>query len=62
MVMSLAFCINASSVGLLIMRQPAVITSASTNSVPGLSFFTPLEMKKRSRSSTPTRPLRRRDP
>jgi hypothetical protein len=39
------------------MRQPAVITSASTNRVAGVSSRTPLKTKKRSRSSTPTRPV-----
>ena len=41
-VMSIAFCISAISAADLIIRQPAVITSASTKVIAGASFFTPL--------------------
>ena len=57
-VMSLARCMSAISAGDLIIRQPAVTGSALTKSIAGAAFRTPSKMKKRSRSSTPTRPGR----
>ena len=58
MVMSLARCISAISVGDLIIRQPAVTGVARTTFEAGAACAMPSAMKKRTRSSTPI--LRRR--
>ena len=52
-VMSIAYCMFASSAGDLIIRQPAVTGVASTICEAGDAFARPFATKKRTRSSTP---------